>query len=330
MGAFFGDLERLAADLYPWRWPILALVLVVVAAVAFYGYRTGWHTWTWRHRMGVGITGTPLLALLIYGGYYLGSPLFTNVTVDEPLPFEFSAVVPASAETASTETPTAPATATPSPTATPTPSPTATPTPSPTATPTPSSTATPAQAPPSVPAATAAPGSLPTATVISRLVPTPTRIAIPTATATPTPAPTSTPTPPPTATPTPAPTATPATAGAVKLKEGQFEDQDRVHKGSGTATIYRGPDGSYLLRLENFDVTNGPDLHVILTPKRDPDSHGDVNTSGSADLGKLKGNRGNQNYPIPADVDVAAQGSVVIYCVPFQVIFSVATLEDLG
>lgn len=51
---------------------------------------------------------------------------------------------------------------------------------------------------------------------------------------------------------------------------------------------------------------------------------------GYVDLGKLKGNKGNQNYTIPDDVDVAAQGSIVIYCKPFHVIFSVASLQDVG
>ena len=49
---------------------------------------------------------------------------------------------------------------------------------------------------------------------------------------------------------------------------------------------------------------------------------------GYLDLGKLKGNRGNQNYPIPADVDISIFNSVVIYCKPFAVVFSVATLYD--
>ena len=116
----------------------------------------------------------------------------------------------------------------------------------------------------------------------------------------------------------------------VRLKTGNFNDADSFHKGSGQATIYRGPDGSHLLRLENLNVTNGPDLHVILTPHRDPTRGDDVKTPGFADLGKLKGNKGDQNYPIPDDVDIDVQGSVVIYCVPFSVVFSVAPLQDAG
>ena len=151
---------------------------------------------------------------------------------------------------------------------------------------------------------------------------------------TPTATPSPTPTPLPTFTPTPAstttPSPTPATVVATRLKTGEFKDQDAFHKGSGTATIILGPNGAHLLRLENFDVTNGPELHVILSPSSDPKGRDDVMTSGWADLGELRGNRGNQNYPIPPNVDVSMQGSVVIYCKPFHVVFSVATFEDLG
>ena len=116
----------------------------------------------------------------------------------------------------------------------------------------------------------------------------------------------------------------------LRLKVGDFSDSDSFHRGSGQATIYRGPDGSHLLRLENLNVTNGPDLHVILTPHKIPTTGKDVKTAGYEDLGKLKGNKGDQNYPIPDNVDIDSQRSVVIYCVPFSVVFSVATLRDAG
>lgn len=116
----------------------------------------------------------------------------------------------------------------------------------------------------------------------------------------------------------------------VKLKAGDFSGVDRFHKGRGKATIYRLPDGSSLLRLEDFTVTNGPDLRVILTPNQNPDGAGDVTAPGHVELAKLKGNMGNQNYEIPSDVDIASFQSVVIYCKPFRVIFSVAPLEDLS
>lgn len=122
-----------------------------------------------------------------------------------------------------------------------------------------------------------------------------------------------------------------ATQGsAMVLKEGSFRDADRFHKGAGRATIYRGPDDSHLLRLEDFNVTNGPDLHVILTPDPDPQNREGVHAAGYVDLGSLKGNVGNHNYHLSDDVNVATLGSVVIYCAPFHVIFSVAPLLEPG
>ena len=119
-------------------------------------------------------------------------------------------------------------------------------------------------------------------------------------------------------------------ASPVELKEGSFCDGDSRHKGSGTATIYRGADGSHLLRLENLDVTNGPDLRVILSPGQNPQGRDEVSAPGYIELGKLKGNMGNQNYEIPDGMEVSSFGSVVIYCKAFHVLFSVASLEDSG
>ncbi len=116
-------------------------------------------------------------------------------------------------------------------------------------------------------------------------------------------------------------------AAATKVKAGSFRDADGFHKGSGEATVFRLPDGSHLLRLENFMVTNGPGLHVFLARHADPKERADVTGPGFDDLGALKGNIGDQNYKIPAGVDPAAGGSVVIYCKPFKVIFSVAPLK---
>lgn len=117
-------------------------------------------------------------------------------------------------------------------------------------------------------------------------------------------------------------------AAASIVRSGPFRDADSFHKGSGKATIYRLPQGGYVLRLEDFRVTNGPDLHVVLSPHPDPANRDDVMTTGFVDLGSLKGNIGNQNYELPAVDDPATFGSVVIYCKPFRVVFSVAPLSD--
>jgi len=115
------------------------------------------------------------------------------------------------------------------------------------------------------------------------------------------------------------------TAGPTTLLTGEFRDADSGHRSAGTATIYEIEDGSTLLRFEDFEVTNGPDLHVYLVPHENPTISEDL--GGYVDLGPLKGNIGDQNYEVPDGVDISEFGSVVIYCVPFAVVFSVATFD---
>ena len=116
----------------------------------------------------------------------------------------------------------------------------------------------------------------------------------------------------------------------VILKTGTFRDADKAHKGSGMATIYEGPDGSRVLRLEDFNSTNGPDLYVIISPTANPQSREEVSAPGHINLGKLKGNIGNQNYSIPDEAEISAQGSIVIYRRASHVIFSIASLQNAG
>lgn len=117
----------------------------------------------------------------------------------------------------------------------------------------------------------------------------------------------------------------PEESGPIALLSGHFADFDDSHRGSGTATIYQLEDGSHVLRLEDFEVTNGPDLHVLLVPTSEPDSREAID--GYVDLGSLKGNIGDQNYEIPPDIDPGQFGSIVIYCQPFHVLFSTAPLS---
>jgi hypothetical protein len=108
------------------------------------------------------------------------------------------------------------------------------------------------------------------------------------------------------------------------LAQGQFYDV--AHHGAGSATIYQLADGSRVLRFESFEVLNGPDLHVYLTSETSVADRVGQPLAGPFDLGKLKGNVGDQNYDIPADLDLSAFGSVVIWCEPFAVPFSAAPL----
>ncbi len=112
------------------------------------------------------------------------------------------------------------------------------------------------------------------------------------------------------------------------IRSGRFRDADAIHRGSGDATLFALPDGSHLLRFENFRVTNGPALVVLLAEHPDPQSAADVITR-YVSLGKLKGNVGSQNYAIPTNVDVSSFGSAVIWCELFDVLFSPAAFESI-
>ena len=117
---------------------------------------------------------------------------------------------------------------------------------------------------------------------------------------------------------------------AMVLASGKFRDGDSFHKGSGDVSLYRLANGDTVLRFEDLDVTNGPDLHVLVSMHPDPMTKGELQNAGYSTLGQLKGNRGDQNYEVPSSVNPNSIGSVIIYCMPFHVIFSVAPLTNQG
>ena len=111
------------------------------------------------------------------------------------------------------------------------------------------------------------------------------------------------------------------------LRMGSFVDADAIHKGSGEASVYMLPSGERILRFEDFEVTNGPGLHVFLSAHPNPASSDQTKDDGYLDLGELKGSKGSQNYTLSPDIDLSLYQSVVIYCYPFNVVFSTATLK---
>jgi len=105
------------------------------------------------------------------------------------------------------------------------------------------------------------------------------------------------------------------------IVQGNFQGVDSVHQGSGSATVYQQGDKS-ILRLEQFSSTNGPALHVYLVENIAASRSSDFGEV--LDLGPLKGNVGDQNYEIPDGTNLTLYKGVMIYCKPFQVVFSVA------
>lgn len=113
-----------------------------------------------------------------------------------------------------------------------------------------------------------------------------------------------------------------ASTQAQVLASGSFHTN--AHDTSGTASVNELSDGTRLLRLTNFKTSNGPDVHVYLVAANDVTDSATVTSAGFIDLGSLKGNIGDQNYTIPADVDLAKYRAATIWCKRFNVNFGTA------
>ncbi|MGH2829163.1 MAG: DM13 domain-containing protein, partial [Actinomycetota bacterium] len=124
----------------------------------------------------------------------------------------------------------------------------------------------------------------------------------------------------------PAPAApAPGAPASTTVARGSF--RSLAHKTSGTATIVTLPDGVSYVRLEDFETENGPDLFVYLSPS-DGRGDDDAIARNSINLGRLRGNIGDQNYRIPAGTDLSGYKSVLIWCKRFTTGFGVASLRQ--
>jgi hypothetical protein len=114
---------------------------------------------------------------------------------------------------------------------------------------------------------------------------------------------------------------------AKTLFTGKFHG--KVHKTGGRATVYQEKDGKLVLRLTNFKTSNGPDVHVILVATKDAmdDENFLKGNVEKLEIGKLKGNEGDQNYEIPAGTDLTKFRTVSIYCERFDANFGAAPLD---
>ena len=100
------------------------------------------------------------------------------------------------------------------------------------------------------------------------------------------------------------------------LSEGIFKPN--AHEVKGKSVLIK-DEGKNILRFENFETINGPDLHIYLAS--------DLDGKDYVDLGAIKATKGNINYDIPDGVDTNKYNKVLIWCVPFKVLFSYAELS---
>ena len=116
----------------------------------------------------------------------------------------------------------------------------------------------------------------------------------------------------------------PGSDATTELSSGEFVSID--HHTSGRSRLIRLADGSRVVRLEGLDTSNGPDLYLYLSTNPTDGEEGRFDDD-VVSLGRLKGNRGDQNYEVPAAVDLKRFASVVIWCDRFNSAFGAAPLR---
>jgi hypothetical protein len=114
--------------------------------------------------------------------------------------------------------------------------------------------------------------------------------------------------------------------GETALLLAQSEFYSVAHTGRGTINLYQVQELGLVVRLEDFEVEDGPDLHVYLTSQDPVENRTGIDLPDGLDLGVLRGLTGDQNYELPEGIDLNNYKSIVIWCVPYQVPFAAAPL----
>jgi len=87
----------------------------------------------------------------------------------------------------------------------------------------------------------------------------------------------------------------------------------------GTARVYFGNNNQYILALENFNSSNGPDLHVYISKEAQPVNY--------IDLGRLQSVSGNQQYPLTGNINFSEYKYALIHCQQYNHLFGSAELK---
>ena len=130
--------------------------------------------------------------------------------------------------------------------------------------------------------------------------------------------------------PTPAPAPAPAPAAPeapvrppspapTRVSSGTLQGLD--HDASGSVSLIRSGDGTFVVRFQDFAIEGVPDPRVFLVPGTD------VEQPGGVSLGGLKGNQGRVlDYAVPAGTDPGPGWTVLVWCRAFSVPIANATL----
>jgi hypothetical protein len=102
------------------------------------------------------------------------------------------------------------------------------------------------------------------------------------------------------------------------ISQGKFNDVEQHLEGKALF-VKNGEDN--LLRLENFKMVNGQDMHVYLSPILN------LNTADAIDLGAPNATRGNMNYVLDKSINLEKYNNVLIWSNRFDAFFGYAVLQ---
>jgi hypothetical protein len=112
-----------------------------------------------------------------------------------------------------------------------------------------------------------------------------------------------------------------------KIAEGNLVRVDSIHYGEGIVQLLQTSTDEQIVRFDNVTIGNGPDLYVYVSDSTEPTNK--LESLGNyANLGKLKGNIGSQNYTLPSSEELGFEPrTVIVWCKRFEVLFTYAVLK---
>lgn len=117
------------------------------------------------------------------------------------------------------------------------------------------------------------------------------------------------------------------------LRNGSFMGADDFHFARGSVALYQAANGTFLLRFEDYEARDGPDVYLYLTKAAGDRSTEAVEGEGlrlRVPGGQADGRatvRGSFNLFLPEGTDALAYGGVTIWCDQFNAFFGHAPLD---
>ena len=100
---------------------------------------------------------------------------------------------------------------------------------------------------------------------------------------------------------------------------GDFVRKSKRLKGSWSVEQRDGK--TFIVLADDFRAARGPDLKIFLSPKSVSDATGKNAVDGSINIGELKTTKGVQEYEVPAGINLADYGSVLLHCEAYSVLW---------